>query len=47
LSWQIIPHELMALMSDPDPAAAGRVMNAMLQMGKIDVESLRRAKAGK
>ena len=47
LSWQIIPHELMALMSDPDPAAAGRVMNAMLQMGKSDVESLRRAKAGK
>ena len=46
LSWQIIPHELMALMSDPDPAAAGRVMNAMLQMGKIDVEGLRRAKKG-
>ena len=46
LSWQIIPHELMTLMSDPDPAAAGRVMNAMLQMGKIDVEGLRRAKKG-
>ena len=46
LSWQIIPHELMTLMNDPDPAAAGRVMNAMLQMGKIDVESLRRAKKG-
>jgi predicted 3-demethylubiquinone-9 3-methyltransferase (glyoxalase superfamily) len=46
LSWQIIPHELMSLMNDPDPAAAGRVMNAMLQMGKIDVEGLRRAKTG-
>ena len=46
LSWQVIPHELMTLMSDPDPAAAGRVMNAMLQMGKIDVEGLRRAKKG-
>ena len=46
LSWQIIPHELMTLMSDPDPAAAGRVMNAMLQMGKIDVEGLRRAQKG-
>ena len=46
LSWQIIPHELMTLMSGPDPAAAGRVMNAMLQMEKIDVEGLRRAKKG-
>ena len=46
LSWQVIPHELMTLLNDPDPAAAGRVMNAMLQMNKIDIEGLRRAKKG-
>jgi len=46
LSWQVIPRELMELMQDPDPARAGRVMRAMLQMVKIDVEGLRRAHAG-
>lgn len=43
LSWQIIPRELMQLMSDPDPAKAGRVMQCMLQMKKIDVAKLREA----
>ncbi len=43
LSWQIIPRELMQLMSDPDPAKAGRVMQCMLQMRKIDVAKLREA----
>ena len=43
LSWQIIPVRLMQLMSDPDKQKAGRVMKAMLQMDKIDVEKLEEA----
>jgi hypothetical protein len=30
-------------MSHPDPVKAGRVMNAMLQMKKIDIETLKQA----
>lgn len=43
LSWQIIPNALGELMSDPDPVKAQSVMQAMLQMRKIDVAELRRA----
>ncbi len=43
LSWQIIPTALGELMGDPDPEKAGRVMQAMFQMKKIDVSALRRA----
>lgn len=46
LSWQIIPSALMELMSDPDPEKSKRVMQAMLQMTKIDIAKLRRAHAG-
>lgn len=45
LSWQIIPRTLGKLLSDPDPAKSKRVMQAMLQMNKIDIETLRRAHA--
>jgi predicted 3-demethylubiquinone-9 3-methyltransferase (glyoxalase superfamily) len=47
LSWQIIPDALPRLMGDPDPEKAGRVMQAMLQMRKIDLAGLERAYAGK
>jgi len=47
LSWQIIPSALFQLMSDPDPEKSKRVMEAMLQMKKIDVPTLERAHAGK
>ena len=40
VSWQIIPTVLGRLLSDPDPAKAQRVMNAMLQMGKIEIKKL-------
>lgn len=40
VSWQIIPAELLRLMSDPDPAVAQRTMNAMLQMRKIEIAKL-------
>lgn len=43
LSWQIIPRALMDLMGDPDAAKAQRVVQAMLQMRKIDVAGLRAA----
>ena len=43
LSWQITPRQLGQLMSDPDPAKAGRVMHAMMQMKKIDISKLEQA----
>ena len=43
VSWQIIPKALGEMMSDPNPVKAGNVMQAMLQMVKIDVEGLKRA----
>ena len=43
LSWQIIPAVLGELMGDKDPEKAGRVMQAMLQMNKIDIAGLRKA----
>ena len=43
LSWQIVPSVLGELLSDPDAEKAGRVMNAMLQMKKIDIAGLRAA----
>jgi predicted 3-demethylubiquinone-9 3-methyltransferase (glyoxalase superfamily) len=43
VSWQIIPTALGKLMGDPDPQKAGRVMKAMLQMDKIDINTLKRA----
>jgi len=43
LSWQIIPNALGRLMADPDRAKAGRVMQAMMQMGKIIIKDLEAA----
>lgn len=45
LSWQIIPRRLMELMDDPDPVKAKAVLDAMLQMVKIDVKTLEKAYA--
>lgn len=47
LSWQINPRILGQLLSDPDPAKAKRVMEAMLQMSKIEIPVLQRAAAGR
>jgi len=46
LSWQITPYRLMELMHDPDPARAGRAMQAMMGMTKIDIAALERAVDG-
>jgi predicted 3-demethylubiquinone-9 3-methyltransferase (glyoxalase superfamily) len=43
VSWQVIPRVLMELVNDEDPEKADRVMEAMLQMGKIEIDGLRRA----
>ncbi|MBX9682470.1 MAG: VOC family protein [Hyphomicrobium sp.] len=45
LSWQIIPRRLPELLSDPDAAKSKRVMEAMMQMVKIDVAALEAAAA--
>jgi predicted 3-demethylubiquinone-9 3-methyltransferase (glyoxalase superfamily) len=47
VSWQVVPRRLTELLSDPDPAAAQRVMQAMLGMRKIEIPELERAAAGR
>ncbi len=46
LSWQIVPTALGRYMSDPDRAKAQRVVQAMLQMKKLDIAALDKAYAG-
>ena len=43
LSWQVTPIILPQLLADPDKAKASRVMNAMMEMEKIDIAALQRA----
>ena len=45
VSWQIIPTALTEMLQDSDRDKANRVMKAMLQMKKIDIEGLERAHA--
>jgi predicted 3-demethylubiquinone-9 3-methyltransferase (glyoxalase superfamily) len=47
LSWQIVPRRLPELLSDPDTAKAKRVMEAMMQMVKIDIAKIEAAAAGR
>jgi len=46
LSWQIVPTVLGELLSDPDPVKSKRVMEALLQMSKLDIATLKRASEG-
>jgi predicted 3-demethylubiquinone-9 3-methyltransferase (glyoxalase superfamily) len=46
LSWQVVPTILEELIRDPDQEKAQRVMTAMMQMGKIEIEPLERAAEG-
>ena len=46
VSWQIVPRVLIEMINDPDAERSGRVMAAMLQMKKIDIEKLKQAYAG-
>ena len=43
LSWQIIPTALGEMLNDEDDEKSGRVMQAMLQMNKIDIQGLKQA----
>ena len=43
LSWQVVPRALPRLLSDPDTEKAQRVMAAMLEMKKIEIDELERA----
>ena len=47
LSWQIVPSALPEMLKDPDPEKSKRVMEALLQMGKLDINRLRQAYEGK
>ena len=47
LSWQIIPSALGRMLGDKDPEKSKRVMEAMLQMDKIDIKGLQKAYEGK
>lgn len=46
LSWQIIPEALSRMVKDKDSARAKRVMEAMMQMIKIDVATIEKAYQG-
>jgi predicted 3-demethylubiquinone-9 3-methyltransferase (glyoxalase superfamily) len=46
VSWQIVPTVLGEMLGDPDTAKAQRVMQAMLQMIKLDIADLRAAYDG-
>ncbi len=46
ISWQIVPKVLGEMLNDSDQAKAGRAMQAMLQMKKIDIAGLERAFKG-
>ncbi len=43
VTWQIVPRRLPELLADPDPDRAGRAMQAMMQMKKINIAALEAA----
>ena len=43
VSWQIVPEGLFKLLDARNPAATGRVMNAVMQMTKLDMKKLKAA----
>jgi 2-polyprenyl-6-hydroxyphenyl methylase/3-demethylubiquinone-9 3-methyltransferase len=46
LSWQITPVALIEAITDPDPAAAKRAFDAMMEMTKIDIAKIEAARRG-
>ena len=46
LSWQVTPKILSELIGDKDPVKSKRVMEAMMQMKRIDIEAIKRAYQG-
>ena len=43
ITWQIVPSVLGKLLGDKDASKANRVMQAMLQMTKLDIDKLQQA----
>lgn len=43
VSWQIVPKRMPDLLASDDPGVVGRVSEAMMQMGKIDIAALEAA----
>jgi predicted 3-demethylubiquinone-9 3-methyltransferase (glyoxalase superfamily) len=46
LSWQVVPSILPELMGSDDPQRSNRVMQALMQMKKLDIAALKKAAAG-
>lgn len=46
VSWQVVPIAFNELMNDPDPEKSERMMEAMLQMKKLDIAALKNAYEG-
>jgi predicted 3-demethylubiquinone-9 3-methyltransferase (glyoxalase superfamily) len=46
VTWQVVPTALLRLQSDPDPARARKVTQAMLKMKKLVIADLEKAAAG-
>ena len=47
VSWQIVPACLHEWLGDKDAAKSARVMEAVLQMTKLDIKTMKKARAGK
>jgi predicted 3-demethylubiquinone-9 3-methyltransferase (glyoxalase superfamily) len=43
VSWQVVPAVLGEMLSDPDPERSARVMQAVMQMKKLDIAGLKKA----
>ncbi len=46
LSWQVIPTKMNEYIGGPDPEGAGRAVQAMLTMSKLDLDAMRKAYEG-
>ncbi|MFC9291656.1 VOC family protein [Streptomyces sp. NPDC057052] len=46
VSWQVVPTEMIRMLTSPDQEKAGRATRAMLAMGKLDIAALRKAYEG-
>lgn len=46
VSWQVVPKVLAQMLADPDAAKAGRVLQAVMDMVKLDIAGLKAAYEG-
>jgi predicted 3-demethylubiquinone-9 3-methyltransferase (glyoxalase superfamily) len=47
VSWQVVPRGVVEMMTDKDAQKSGRVMQALMQMKKLDIEKLKQAYEGR